>query len=135
MNNLGYWKRPIFDQSLQISTLHQAHNQVSPLWVPPIVVEGDDVQVFQLGDQLGFGFETADEIRLVGEFGQDHLDRHLAVDNWLVSAINSAIGSFTDGLQEIISLYGAGQVSINKILRLMTILFWQIRGFDFDRWR
>ncbi len=93
------------------------------------------MQVVQLGDELGFRLESADEIRLVGELRLDDLYCDFPFDEMLPGKVNSAIGSFTDGLQEIISLDGAGQVSINKILRLMTILFWQIRGFDFDRWR
>ncbi len=93
------------------------------------------MQVFQLGDQLGFRLKAADEIGLVGELGLNDLYCDFPFDEMLPGKVNSAIGSFTDGLQEIISLDGAGQVSINKILRLMTILFWQIRGFDFDRWR
>jgi len=84
-----------------------------------------------MGDQLGFCFKTADEIWLVGEFRQYDLYCDLSVDEMLSGKVNSTIGSFTDGLQEIISLDGAGQVSINKTLLLKTILFWQIRGFDF----
>ena len=70
------------------------------------------MQVLQLGNQLGFSFKAADEIWLVGEFRQNDLYCDLSVNEMLSGKVNSTIGSFTNGLQEIISFDGHRYVSV-----------------------
>jgi hypothetical protein len=70
--------------------LDQAHHQVGGSGLAPVVVERDDVRVFERGDELGFGLEPADERGVIGELGLDHLDRHFASDGWLVGAEDRA---------------------------------------------
>ena len=72
--------------------------------------------MLQLGDQLGFRLEAADEFRPVGELGQDDLDRYIPVDEVLAGAIDSAISTFTDGLEQIVTLDGAGWGCVNTAL-------------------
>ena len=66
--------------------LDQAHHEVCGTRLTPVVVQRDDVWVLEPGDELGFGLETADERRVIGELGPNHLDRHLTPDHRLVGA-------------------------------------------------
>ena len=68
------------------------------------------MQVFQLGDQLGFCFKTADKIWLVGEFRQYDLDCDLSIDDMLSGKIDCTISPFPDGFKKIIAFYSAGSV-------------------------
>ena len=67
----------------QAASAHQAHDQVGALGIAPVVVEGHDVEVLELGDELSFGLKAADEVGLVGVLRQDNLNSNLAVDEWL----------------------------------------------------
>ena len=69
------------------------------------------MQVFQLGNQLGFCFKAADEIWLVGEFRQYDLNCNLSVNEMLSGKVNSTIGSFTNRFQEIVAFDGPRSVS------------------------
>ena len=81
------------------------------------------MQVFQLGDELGFRLEAADEIRLVGELGLDHLDRHFPFDDMLPGKVDSTKCSFTNRLQEIVTLDGAGFGNDNRALLNKDLVF------------
>ena len=70
------------------------------------------MQVLQLGNQLGFCFKAADEIWLVGEFRQDDLYCDLSVNIMLSGKVDRTIGSFTNGMQEIVAFYGPRSVSV-----------------------
>jgi hypothetical protein len=47
-------------------------------------------------DELRFGLEAADKIGLVGVLGQDDLDRHFAVDDRLVGAVDRSECALAD---------------------------------------
>ena len=87
----------------QVAAPHETHDQVSALRVAPVVVEGDDMGVFELGDQLGFGLEAADELGLVGVLGQDDLEGYFPVDERLPGAVDDAVGTLTDGFLDLVS--------------------------------
>ena len=70
------------------------------------------MQVFQLGDELGFRLEAADEIGLVGELRLNDLYCDFPFDEMLPGKIDSTKGSFTNRLQEIVAFDGAGSVSV-----------------------
>ncbi len=63
--------------------------------------------VLQAGDELGFGFEAADEFRVVGVAGQDDLDGHLALDQRLDGAVDDAETAFADAVAEFVAADGA----------------------------
>jgi hypothetical protein len=91
------------------------------------------VDVFQLGNNLCFGLKAADEIRLVGELGQDDLDRYIPVDEMLKGTIDSTISAFTDGFEQIVTLDGAGwgivdPVLLREIGLMLSSLICQIRS-------
>ena len=46
-----------------------AHHQVCTIGVTPVIVERDDVGMFQPGDDLCFDLETADKIGMIGILG------------------------------------------------------------------
>ena len=49
--------------------------------------------MLKAGDELRFGFETADEVRLVGNTGEDYFDGDVTLDAGLISAIYRAIAT------------------------------------------
>ena len=81
----------------------EAHHQVRGTGLAPVVVQRDDVRVLQPGDELGLGLEAADERRIVGEPGLDHLDRHLPPDDRLVGAEHRAERSPSDLLAQLVA--------------------------------
>ena len=52
--------------------------------------------MFEASDDLRLGFETADEVGVVGITGANSLDRDLTADHWLVSAIDKAESASAD---------------------------------------
>jgi hypothetical protein len=63
--------------------------------------------VLQSGDQLSFGFEAADEFRMVCVPGQDDLDRHFTLDQGLDGAVDDAEAAFPDAIAELVAADGA----------------------------
>ena len=72
-------------------------------WFAPVVVEGDDVGVFEAGDHLRFYFKAADEFRVIGKCRQDYLDSHIAPHARLKSAIDLAKPSRANPLPDLVS--------------------------------
>ena len=67
------------------------------------------MQVFELGDQLGFSLEAPDEFRLVGELGQDDLDGYFPLNKLLAGAVYLPIGTLTDAFDQFVAFNGAGK--------------------------
>ncbi len=76
------------------------------------VVNGQDVRMGQFGDGLRFAGEALGEALFVGEIGGQHLDRHVAVQGWLIGLVYRGHPSFanlfqnpvlSDGLSDEIS--------------------------------
>jgi hypothetical protein len=73
--------------------------------------------VLQAGDELSFGFEAADELRVVGVAGQDDLDRHFTLDEGLNGAVDHAEAAFTHAVAEFEAADGAaGEVFETDLL-------------------
>ena len=87
----------------QIAAAQPAHHQISAAWLAPIIVKGDDVRVFQPGNELGFCLKAADEIGLVGELGQDDFDGDFAVESRLGGAVNDAEAASADLLTQFVA--------------------------------
>ncbi len=87
----------------QTSAAQPAHHQVSAIGLPPVVIEGHDVRMFQPGHQLGLGLETANEFGVVGILGQDGLDGHLTPHLGLACAKNDAKPTLADALEELVA--------------------------------
>ncbi len=109
----GLGQRPgtILQRLAQAAAAQPAHYQIGAVWLAPIVVEWDDVQMFQLGNQSGFALKAADEVGLVGELGQDHFDGHVAVEGGLVGAVHHAETTGSNLLAQLIAA--------NSLLRLV----------------
>ena len=100
-----------FQTGAHTAAAQQAHDQVGHAGFAPVVVERDDVGMFQPGDELGFGFEAADEVGLVGVLGADDLERHLTLDQRLGGAIHNPHAALTDAFAQGIAANGpAGEV-------------------------
>src|SRR5687767_1157637 len=74
--------------SLSQIPIQPAHHQISTFGVTPIIIERDNMGMFEAGNQLRFNFKTANKIRFVGILGQNDFNRNLAPDNFLISTIN-----------------------------------------------
>ena len=66
------------------------------------------MQMLEIGDQLRFRLETADEVGLVGVLGQNDLDRHIPVNELLPGAVNSSVSALTEVFQQLVAFDRAG---------------------------
>ena len=96
-------QRPVGERVGEGAGLDQAHHEVGGTRLTPVVVQRDDVRVLEPGDELGLGLEPADERRVVGELGPDHLDRHLAPDDRLVGAVDRPEGAAPELLAQLVA--------------------------------
>ena len=96
-------QRPAGEHVGEAAAVDQPHHQVRGTGLAPVVVQRDDVRVLQPGDELGLGLEPADERRIVGEPGLDHLDRHLTPDDRLIGAEHRAERPSTDLLAQLVA--------------------------------
>ncbi len=87
----------------EAATLHQPHHEVGRIGFAPIVVERNDVRMLEPGDELCLGLEAPDEVRIVGQFGPDDLDRDLAPDGGLVRPVRHAERTLADLLTQLVS--------------------------------
>ncbi len=98
-------QRPAGEHVGEAAGVDQSHHQVRGTGLAPVVVQRDDVRVLQPGDELGLGLEPADERRIVGEPGLDHLDRHLTPDDRLVGAEHRAERAPSDLLAQLVAAH------------------------------
>ncbi len=87
------WPGRAVQRRPEVAAAQVAHDQVGTARLAPVVVEGDDLRVFQPGNGLGFGLEAADEGDVVGVAGGDDLDRHVAADGRLRGAEDNAVAA------------------------------------------
>ena len=74
-------ERPRPKQVLDAAASKEPHDEIGGVRLSPVVVERNDVRVFELGDDLRLALEATDEVRMVRELGRDRLDRDLASDH------------------------------------------------------
>ena len=96
-------QRPAGERVGEAAGADQPHHEVGGAGLAPVVVERDDVRVFEPGDELGLGLEPADERRVVGELRPDHLDRDFASDDRLVGAIDGAEGAPAELVAQLVA--------------------------------
>ena len=99
--------RPAVEGVPQSSPSEPPHDEIGTVGVPPVVVQRNDVGMFELRYELRFGFEPANEFGPVHEFGPDHLHRHLAADRRLVSAVNDSELSSPNLLPQLVAANGS----------------------------
>ncbi len=95
----------MFQSLSKVSTSQIAHNQVCPVRITPIVVEGYDVGVLQPGHNLCFSFESSYELSLIGEAWQNYLNCHLSPNGRLVCPVNNAESACADSTLQFVALY------------------------------
>jgi hypothetical protein len=62
------------------------------------------MEMFQVGDHLGFGFKAADKVGVVGVFRQDDLNGYISIYGGLVGAIDRAKPTVTDQPSQFVAL-------------------------------
>ncbi len=72
----------------EVAAWHETHHEVGAAGVAPVVVEGNDVRMLEAGDHLRLLLEPADEIRVGGKTRVNDLDRDVATDFRLHSAVD-----------------------------------------------
>ena len=65
-------------------------------------MQGDDVGVFQAGDDGRFAFEAGSSLRVVRDLGRQHLDRHIAAQAAVVPAIDVTHPSGAELLENVV---------------------------------
>ncbi len=78
--------RPGVDQCLQVRAVDQPHGHIEPVVDLPDVVDRHDVGIVQPCGRAGFAAEPLLEIGVLGEVGEQHLQRDDAVDGGVVRA-------------------------------------------------
>jgi hypothetical protein len=68
----------------------KSEDEVGPARFAPVVVERDDVGVFEPGDEAGLGLEAPDELRRVGQVRSHDLDRHAPAGAGLGGGVDTA---------------------------------------------
>ncbi len=74
--------------------------------VAPVIEQGHDAGVVQLGHQPGLTLESPHEGGIVGQLGADHLDRHLSADRTLIGAIHHPEAPGADALAQLVTAEG-----------------------------
>lgn len=99
-------KRSGMNERSQTAAAQPAHDKIGgAVILAPVVEQWDDVQVIELGNDAGFGFETLDEFRFVGTFGQDDLDGDFAVQSSLIRPVDCPKSTGSDALAQLVSTY------------------------------
>ena len=95
---------------------------IGAIRLSPVIMQRHDVQVLQLGHQVGFQVKASDEVGLVGEARLDDLNRHLAAHVRLVCPVHRAVCPLPDSLEKFVSLnselFWYDQISpLNNVLK------------------
>ena len=64
----------------------------------------DDVRVVEVGGRLGLAAEALDEVGVDGELGEQHLDRHLAIEQAVVAEEHVGHPAAPDALQQLVAI-------------------------------
>jgi len=82
--------------------LDVAHHQVEVAVLLAVIVDGQDVQVFQFGNDLGFLLKAFDERRVLGEMRGKHFERDVAIHRGLVSFVDGRHAAQADLVDDAI---------------------------------
>jgi hypothetical protein len=64
----------------------------------------DDVRVVEVGGRLGLAAEALDEVGVDGELGEQHLDRHLTVEQAVVAQEDLGHAATPDALDQLVAV-------------------------------
>ncbi|MFN8504759.1 MAG: hypothetical protein U0177_22860 [Kouleothrix sp.] len=88
---------------MEAAAAEEAHHQEGAGGVAPVVVERDDVGMFEAGDELGLALEAADELGAVGVLGENDLDGDVAADLGLPGAEDEAVAAFAERRAQLVA--------------------------------
>ena len=86
------------------ATLHVLHRHEVGVGVLAPVVHGDDVGVGQVGRRLGLAAEPLDEVRIGGELGEQHLDRHQTIEQQVAREEDVGHAAASDALLDFVAV-------------------------------
>ncbi len=99
-------KRPFGDQVAESSCAAQPCDEIRRVRLAPVVVQGQDVRMLELGDELCVRLEAADEVGLVRTFGSHDRDGDISLDRGLMSTVRGAGRCHADLLTERVAANG-----------------------------
>ena len=88
----------------QRAALHVLHGDEVGARVLAPVVDVDDVGVAEVGGRLGLAAEALDEVGVDGELGEQHLDRHLAVEQQVAGEEHVGHTAAPDPLVDLVAV-------------------------------
>ena len=109
VQNLADQRRRLFDrqrpgprdQLLERLAAHQLHHHQQAIVVAKQLVDGRDVGMVDLGERHRLGAEAAHEI-VFDQLGADRLDRHLAIERFVDTAIDDAHAAAADLVEDAV---------------------------------
>ena len=96
-------ERAGFEQGVQVDAVDQAHGDVEAAVDFADVMDGHDVGVVEACCGAGFPAEPLVEVGVLGEVGEQHLQRHHAVDGGVVGAPHLAHTATTQQLNQLVA--------------------------------
>ena len=84
--------------------LHVLHGDEVGAGVLAPVVDVDDVGMAQVGGRLRLAPKALDEVRVDGELGEQHLDRHLAVEQQVAREEHVGHAAAPDALVDLVAV-------------------------------
>ena len=91
------------DCVFQCSTTKPTHRQIGAVRISPVVVERNDVGVFEARNELRFDLEETDESQVVRVLRSDDLDRDFATDGRLIGTVDNTKRTRADLLAQFIT--------------------------------
>ena len=88
----------------QRAALHVLHGDEVGAGVLAPVVDVDDVGMAQVGRRLRLAAEPLDEVGVGGELGEQHLDRHLAIEQQVAGDEHVGHTAATDSLVDLVAV-------------------------------
>jgi hypothetical protein len=103
----GRQRAAVFEQVAQVGALDELGGEVRLLVLgAPVVVDGDDVGMLDLRDELRFFLEAAGQLFVAGKRRAQHLEQDEAVQPLLIAFVDGrgvALGELGKGLDAIYS--------------------------------
>ena len=91
-----------FHNFAQAAASQEAHDQVSAVRFPPIIIERDNMRMLEARYYLCLALKTTNEFGRIGVLGQDDFDRHFAEDGLLTGAVDDTKSTLPQQIVEVI---------------------------------
>ena len=89
-----FGQRPLTHPIFERFPLDVTHDQIGIAVMLGKIVDGDDVGMFQSGDDFGFARKAAQKRFIIFEGGVQHFDGHMAIQSGMVSFVDRGHAPF-----------------------------------------